>query len=70
MPAGGDGELMAHVCRELRDLDLLVLDRRVEGVRRRTWRAPVARVDEIARDGGAVRRGVRDFHVYDCDQFR
>ncbi len=62
--------LLASACRTLRDLDFLVLRRKIVGVDHRTWRAPVALVEERVRDSGIPRRHVRDFHIYDCARLR
>ncbi len=70
MAEGEPGERLAHACRKLPDLDLLVLDAELADVRHRTWTAPLARVDEVSRGGGPERRSVRRFHIYDCAQFR
>ncbi len=55
--------LLLQACRDLDDLDLLVLTEAVAGVPHAVWRAPLARV---TRGAGPV----QDFHIYDCAGLR
>lgn len=64
-------EQLTHVCRELPELDLMVLETDVAGAPRRKWASPVS--VPVAADAAAMRGGdagaddvAGDYYIYDC----
>jgi hypothetical protein len=59
-------DIVAALCGQEKDLGVLVLTRRIDGLKAQVWEPPVP-FDTLTSDSGPLRRRqVRIFYVYSC----